>query len=219
METPIPDPTVLTTEQLHREVRTLRELIETRITAIDTATRLYNVNAKLIHDGLSKEILHLKELEDEKFCNVQTQFKERDTRVEQTARDTKVAVDAALQAAEKAVGRQNEAFGLSINKSEQATTKQIDGILKVQESNNNAVNDKIDNNFTSVNDKIAEVGARQNREEGKSSGHDKSQSVYLAVAAVLIALLTMAYSIFHGQQEPQIVVSPPTSISAPAKTP
>ena len=65
-------------------------------------------------------------LSDEKFAGIQKQFIERDTRVEQTARDTKVAVDAALQAAEKAVGKQNESFSASINKSEAATTKQID---------------------------------------------------------------------------------------------
>jgi len=69
-----------------------------------------------------------KELVIEKFDSIQLQFKERDTRVEQTARDTKVAVDAALQAAEKAVGKQNEASSQAIAKSESNTTKQIDGM-------------------------------------------------------------------------------------------
>lgn len=53
--------------------------------------------------------------ENQRFSSIETQFTERDVRVEQTARDTKLAVEAALQAAEKAV-----------SKSEVATTKQID---------------------------------------------------------------------------------------------
>jgi len=44
------------------------------------------------------------------------------------AEQVKLAVDAALQAAKEAVGEQNKGFTLSIDKSEAATTKQIDSL-------------------------------------------------------------------------------------------
>ncbi len=86
---------------------------------------MFNANITRVPTDTDKQIQHLKELvvaliEErdklvaEKFNGISTQFKERDVRVEQTARDTKVAVDAALQAAEKAVIKQNEQFGFSI---------------------------------------------------------------------------------------------------------
>ncbi len=54
-------------------------------------------------------------MSEEKFRSIQLQFRERDVREERSSKDSKLAVDAALQAAEKAVA-----------KSEQSTMKQIE---------------------------------------------------------------------------------------------
>lgn len=62
---------------------------------------------------------------EEKFASVGNQFKERDTRSEREARDTKLAVDAAFAAQEKQAVAQNESNTLAINKSEGATTETI----------------------------------------------------------------------------------------------
>jgi hypothetical protein len=51
--------------------------------------------------------------------------------------------------------------------------------------------------------------------QGNTSGRDKNQGTLLSIAAVMIALLGVGYAIIHGQS--QIVVAPPTSISAPSK--
>jgi hypothetical protein len=45
---PIPDPTRLTTEQLRRELATLREILETRLDAMDRATELATAQAVVI---------------------------------------------------------------------------------------------------------------------------------------------------------------------------
>jgi hypothetical protein len=45
---PIPDPTKLTTEQLRRELATLREILETRLDAMDRATELTATQAAVI---------------------------------------------------------------------------------------------------------------------------------------------------------------------------
>ncbi len=100
---PIPDPTVLTTQQLLREIATSREIVETSIKG-------------------------LRELHEERFASISNQFIERDVRTEQASRDSKVAVDAALKAAKEAVEEQNKSNALAIAKSEAGFTKQIDQI-------------------------------------------------------------------------------------------
>lgn len=87
---PDPDPTQLTTQQLLREIALTRELFDSQMSG-------------------------LRELHQEKFHSIEIQFTERDKRASDSARDSKTAVDAALQAAKEAVG-----------KSEVSTTKQIE---------------------------------------------------------------------------------------------
>lgn len=98
---PVPDPTSLTTEALHREVSQLRELLETFVQGENKVT-------------------------GERFASITTQLNliERQ-RVEQKM-DTKQAVDAALAAAKEAVKEQTTASERAIAKSETATTKSID---------------------------------------------------------------------------------------------
>jgi hypothetical protein len=98
---PVPDPTLLTTQALLREVSGLRELLE-----------------------LSIE--DLKDILDEKFLRTEQQFDlvERQ-RVEQK-KDTKDAVDAALTAQKEAVREQTAASERAIAKSEAATSKQLE---------------------------------------------------------------------------------------------
>ena len=98
---PIPDPTILTTEQLLREVKALRELIESELQATSQVTF-------------------------EKFRSIETQMALVEAqRVEQKA-DTKAAVDAALTAQKEAVREQTIANNLAFSKSEGATAKQLE---------------------------------------------------------------------------------------------
>jgi hypothetical protein len=92
----------------------------------------------------SEKFDNLSALMEEQFKGVQTQFRERDTRTEQSSKDSKVAVDAALQAAKEAVGEQNKSSALAIAKSEAATNKQLDQIGTIMNATTNGLNDKID---------------------------------------------------------------------------
>jgi hypothetical protein len=186
---PVPDPTVLTTQALTREIEHLKELFNQRVTAMDKAMDLFNANITRVPTDTDKQISHLERLMterfatvDEKFRSVYAQFMDRDSRVEQTARDTKVAVDAALQAAEKAVGKQNESFSLSIAKSETATTKQIDqqGII-------------ISTSTAALNDKIEDMKARLTLIEGQAVGkRDVSSSTTNWLGVIVGGLLAVA---------------------------
>jgi len=228
---PVPDPTLLTTQQLLREISTIRELvtyqidgitskIETRLAGNDKAVELIQANANKFPDQITAAVNHLKNLHEEKFRSFETQFTERDlrsqiiiedsknaigsalqasdkaiqlaqsnadkaiqlvqanadklpniihgsisqlqslheerfksiatqflerdVRTEQTSKDSKVAVDAALQAAKEAVDQQNKSNALAIAKSETTFTKQIDQIGALISTLQKGLDDKID---------------------------------------------------------------------------
>lgn len=123
---PRPDPSSLTTAQLLRELAWLRETTQGKIEVGELDREWLKQELTKVPAMIEMQISHLEALQNKEFASIQLQFSERDVRVEQTARDTKVAVDAALMAAEKAVGKQTESFSLSIDKSERATVKLLD---------------------------------------------------------------------------------------------
>jgi len=192
---PVPDPTQLTTEQLLRENKWLRELLESRLDAMDKAVdRVQQSILDKIPLEIDLRVEHLKELVAEKFSSIQTQFIERDTRTEQTQRDSRVAVDAALQAAKEAVGEQNKSSGLAIAKSEASTTKQIDG-LQVLISNVSAA---LDGKITDVKERMTgfenrTLGAGSARTEIHDSKTFGLSIVVAMMAAVGMLLGIMAY--------------------------
>jgi len=116
---PVPDPTLLTTENLRREILGLRELLENKL------------------DGAMA-------VQNERFLKVDLQFElvERQ-RVEQK-QDTKTAVDAALSAQKEAVHEQTLASDKAISKSESGTTKQIEQLAETFRSENSGIKTTID---------------------------------------------------------------------------
>ena len=169
--TPVPDPTVLTTAALTREIYALREILEMRIdgqqkvfearlAGMDKAIELLQSIADRLPVSMDSKVSNLRLLHEEKFSSIQTQFVERDTRSERESKDNKVAVDAALQAAKEAVGKQQESGDKAIAKSEAATIKQIDQINTSIGASNKTLDDKID-----------DVKERITRLESEDKGH------------------------------------------------
>src|SRR5665647_3162389 len=129
---PVPDPTVLTTRQLLREIEILRsaiddkvevsqreaaalkELLFVRIDAMERATALRSRAIDDLPADNARQIGHLRELMDERFVSIGVQFEERDTRSEREARDNKLAVLTAFAAQEKRAVAQNESNALAI---------------------------------------------------------------------------------------------------------
>jgi hypothetical protein len=125
---PIPDPTILTTEQLRRELAALREILTARLDGMDKATQLLDETVNRTPTEIQIQIMHLKELLEARFeagerlsltrlDGIERQFAERDVRAVQAADASGTALSAALEATAK-----------SAEKTEQAFTKQIDGI-------------------------------------------------------------------------------------------
>jgi hypothetical protein len=152
--TPVPDPTLLTTAALnreiagvqaslyrevdtltaqrHREIASLRELIETRLDAMDKAIELQRDEQAKAPESIEKKVVSLRmyvlDIMNERTKAIDTQFLERENRARGDAAQVKEAVAAALQAAKEAVSEQNKSFEKSIDKSDAATTKQIDSL-------------------------------------------------------------------------------------------
>ncbi len=115
---PVPDPSSLTTEALHREIGTLRDLFTQEIKGLD-AEFTCQINA-------------INKIKEEKFDRIREHFDLiEQARLEQKA-DTKEKVDAALSAQKEAAA-----------KSEQSFTKQIDAMRDLMESHSKASDEKI----------------------------------------------------------------------------
>ena len=165
----------------------IKEIIETRLNGMDKAIELLQANNTEIPKMVDEKIGALREVHDEKFASIQVQFKERDTRTDQSSRDSKVAVDAALQAAKEAVGEQNRSSALAIQKSETGTTKQIDQLAVLIQSTAKGSDDKID-----------DIKERLTRIEGKSTGVEKQVATQQQSTGNVMYLIFGAFGALMG---------------------
>ncbi len=203
---PVPDPTLLTTQQLLRELSGLKEVIFTRLDGMDRAISLFNENITRVPTDVDRQVGTLKELlekvntekfsdlgnrlnasieaREAKFTAVEHQLKAVETyRVEQK-QDTKAAVDAALAAAKEAVKEQTQASERAIAKSEAFTTKQIDAISEIIRTTVKGLDEKIDDLKTRVT-----AGDSQGKGAGVAVGYMIGAGGFIvAVIAVVIAI-------------------------------
>ena len=212
---PLPDPSILTTQQMHREINALRDTFETRLNGMDKATALLGDNVSRVPTDTDKQIMHLRALHDEKFnavtsareamsLGIQKQFDERDIRSAASEDAAKVAVNAALQAQKEAAAAQNSSNTAAIAKSEVATTKQIDSILALLASNNSALNDK-----------MAAVNQRLDRGDGLHTGQAGNVTSILAIVAVMASVLGVGIALFNATgRGGGISVAPPATVQA-----
>src|SRR5579863_5690098 len=122
---PIPDPTVLTTEQLRRELSALREILTARLDGMDRATVLLDETVNRTPTIIQTEISHVRELMQEKFAGVDQRFTERDIRFAQQNTANAAAVEAALRAARELGEAQSRANTLANAKTEESVAQQL----------------------------------------------------------------------------------------------
>ncbi len=177
---PKSDPTVRTneavkaaTEQLRRELQSMREILETRLDAIDTATTLRLQGYDAQPAAIERAVRQLEELTDEKFASITQTFHERDVRLNETAVASKQAIDAALQAAKELVGQQNNSNVEAAAKAERAFTKQID--------QTSVLISALEKGLT---DRILELKERMDRGEGSMLGTSATQVQHRAATSI-----------------------------------
>jgi hypothetical protein len=171
---PDPDPTLLTTQALLREIAAVKELFDTRFSATEQAVELIRARLEHILIIIDEKVEHLQALTDEKFNGIGTRFAEARYLTEQTSRNDKLALDAALQAQKEDVGKQNDSNNASISKTEVLFTKQIDGL-----------NDKID-------DIKSRFIANDSQSRGKSEGISMIGAIAIGVAMSIASAFTVA---------------------------
>jgi len=177
---PVPDPTVLTTQQLLREIQALKELLESRLNSYDKAILLLQDLANR-QPSISEAVAKF----EEQFRGIETQFKERDIRVEQTAKESKVAVDAAFSAQKEAVSEQNKSGAAAIAKSEATTTKQIDAIVLLIQANTKAADEKFDD----VKNRLTAI-------EGRSQAYSQGFGWIATAVGIIAAVIGAAAALF-----------------------
>jgi hypothetical protein len=147
-----------------RAILGLRELQEARFKAIEENLKGLHNAIEPIDCDIRKEISHLRALMDagmeklaavttERFAGVAAQFAERDTRTDQRAGDTKLAVDAAFAAAKEATAKIEAGF-----------TKQIDGMVTI-------IDTKTSNLAGGLGDLKERLTAMESRTQGISTAN------------------------------------------------
>lgn len=204
---PIPDPTKLTTEQLRREVGTLREILETRLDGMDRATKMASAHLNGISEEIEQirgrlreetaaQVAQLRELLETRLDGMDRaiglQFTERDVRANQVAEAAPQALGSALSAQKELVAQQNDANSAATAKAEANFTKQIDQIGTIIQTMEKATDAR-----------ITELKERIDRGEGSTAGAVGSRSeraqvtsqilMMLSVLAAVIGLLILAF--------------------------
>jgi hypothetical protein len=211
---PRPDPTLLTTEALNREVSrleeairretyALKEILGGRMDAADQATLLRLETMQATPEAIRRQVSHLEVLHDEKFKalrdltlerfnSINNQFAERDIRTDQASRASSEALAAALQAAKELVGAQGEASAAAAVKSETSFTKQIDQIGTIISTLEKALDARI----TELKERIdrssgGTEGTQVQRQEARLNMNAvfAAISVAVAFAALLVVML------------------------------
>jgi hypothetical protein len=192
---PVPDPTVLTTEALTRAVNGERDLntarlevLRERLRGIDRATELLNETVNRVPTDLQREITHLRELTEERFRSVETQFKERDTRQERESFDNRTRVEAAFSAQKEAVRTQNDSNTLAINKSEQATTETINKLEQLFKTSTDGLAKELDG----LKERIVRI------EERRQGGKETVSAIYAFVGFLVSLLVVLGVLVAAG---------------------
>jgi len=151
--------------QLDRAVNAQSDVINAKFEAITKEVDKIYTNVGKRGEDIHAAITHLRELTEgmvkelssvtgERFAGVAAQFAERDTRTDQRAGDTKLAVDAAFAAAKEATAKIEAGF-----------TKQIDGMVTI-------IDTKTGNLSGGLGDLKERFTALEARTQGISTGRD-----------------------------------------------
>jgi HAMP domain-containing protein len=113
---PVPDPTLLTTQALEREVEVLRDIIDREIRAL----------RELVFDRIKGHGIVC----DEKFARVERQFHSVESLRLEQKKDTKDAVDAALTSQKEAVFKSETSMTGRLEQLSQTVATQVDSLRR-----------------------------------------------------------------------------------------
>jgi len=168
-------------------------VLSQRLDGIDRATEVLNEVVNRVPTDVQQAVGNQRDVMEEKFSSIATQFAERDTRSERESRDNKVAVDAAFAAQKEAAAKQDESNAKAIDKSERSTTDTIAKLSEQFKSSNDSLGDKIDDlkqRLTSVESRT--IGIRESSDDRRAS-----LALYLTTAGVLGGVVSILVQHIH----------------------
>jgi hypothetical protein len=173
---PVPDPTVLTQQAVDRSLSAYRKEMDVVLAGIDR-----DISAQ--REYLLGEIRRVKDVHDERFTGIGTQFTERDERTKQAAQDSKVSLDAGLAGQKEAAFEAQKSSALAIGKSEDATKEAL---------SSQAATTSI--SIRALEKELGELRSRLDRLPGEQAATSKTErrldlGQIILAAAVLIAAL------------------------------
>ena len=183
---PVPDPTLLTTEALRREIawtreitdekfkafRDLHDVLERRMAAEVAALGALSLERRA---AIEQEMKAYRETTEGLFKAVDNRFHERDVRFDQAAAEAERAVQAALAS-----------LNLQFARTESQFNKQIDQLGSTLTLTNANMTQRLDDLKTNV----SEI-------QGNRQGSMQMVGWGIGAAGVIIAVVTAAFSIVH----------------------
>lgn len=193
------DPSTLTTQQLWREISSLKELIEARISAIEKGIEVAHEDMVRVPTEIMKQVGGLKELmetkintinilREEKFAKVEQRFTLIEAQRVEQKNDTTKAVESALHAAKELFDLQNESF-----------TKQVDDQAIFIQKSVQGLEDKIADN----KDRLTRIegiaaGSLTSKTESRTTSMNTASIISISIGAVVglvgLVLLIISFS-------------------------
>jgi hypothetical protein len=200
---PVPDPTVLTTEALVREISALRTLIDQRISASE---KLFETKIALGREGG----MALKELTESKIDALEKMLGER-YQTQTKALDAafvaqQAAVATSFQASEKAVAAALLAAEKAVDKANTANEKRFESVNEFRAQLNDMVNSLLPSNeaearFKAIDDKVVDMKSLIDKGFASAeTGHERGQEMWgyiIGVAGLIALALTAVFTLVH----------------------
>lgn len=193
--TPVPDPTRLTTEavtaatnQWRRDLEGLRELLETRLDAMDKAIELHANVAPELRIEFDAKLTRSFDLFQEKLAGVDERFHERDVRAAAYALAAKEALAAALQAAKELNNAQAQASRDAAEKTERRFTAQFEQMLQALNTLSATLGRQVTEQGANFAVRLDELKERVDKAEGSSRGGVDTRAALFAIMAVVVGV-------------------------------
>jgi septal ring factor EnvC (AmiA/AmiB activator) len=169
-----------------------RDVIQTRFEGMDRALKLLQDIADKFPDRIDEKIDSLKEIHDGQFEAIRVQFHERDVRSDKQAESSKLAVDAALQAAKEAVAEQARSAALATLKSETSQVKAIEQQGELIQTTTGALRDQIDD----LKGRVTRIEAIAIGQAGQKVEQQSNSGLTIAVISVGVTILLALFAVF-----------------------
>ena len=198
--TAVPDPSFLTTENLHREITTLRLFFAVEFRSLEKHNQDADLRYQQRYDAAD---LRYQQRYDASLIALSAASLAAKEAVNAALAAAKEAVLAASVSAEKAIAAQNESTGASILKSELSVTKQIDSIQTALATSNKTLDDK-----------IGGLNSRLDRGDGIVKGGIDARTLIISLVVVACAIVGVIFTVVASRSGPPVYYSgqpPPTS--------